>query len=101
MLGKQFGQVSIDTDLNILIDKSGSKKETKYFSQGTRDIIEWCLRLALVDVLVDGDLPPLILDDPFYNLDDEKIKNAMKLLRELSQELQVIYLVCHSSRSNL
>lgn len=99
LLGKSIGQASIDTNLNILIDEQGSKKDTKFFSQGTRDIIELCLRLALIDVLFDGDLPPLILDDPFYNLDDSKTTNAKTLLRDLSQEVQVVYLVCHSSRA--
>ena len=99
LLGKKFDGVSIDTDLNVMIEAQGSKKNTKYFSQGIRDTIELCLRLALVKVLFDGDMPPMILDDPFYNLDDKKMKNAMKLVHELSSEVQVIYLACHSSRA--
>lgn len=99
LLGEKFDGVSIDTDLNVLIETQGAKKDTKYFSQGIRDVIELCLRLALVKVLFDGDMPPLILDDPFYNLDDKKMKNAMELVHELSSEVQVVYLACHSSRA--
>jgi len=99
LLGKSFDGVSIDTDLNVLIEAQGAKKSTKYFSQGIRDAIELCLRLALIKVLFKGDMPPLILDDPFYNLDDKKMKNAKKLIKELSDEVQVIYLACHSSRA--
>lgn len=99
LLGKNFGKISIDTDLNVLVDEQGSNKSTKAYSQGTRDIIELCLRLALLKVLFEDDLPPMILDDPFYNLDDDKIENAKKLLKDLCEELQVIYLVCHSSRA--
>lgn len=98
MLGRASNDVTIDTDLNVMLDAEGSMRDTKYFSQGTRDIIELSLRLALVDTLFEGDLPPLILDDPFYNLDDAKTKNATDLIKSLSQEVQVIYLICHSSR---
>ncbi len=99
LMGKNFDGVSIDTDLNILIDEQGLKRDTKYFSQGIRDVIELCLRLALIKVLFDDDMPPLILDDPFYNLDDKKMKNARKLLKELSSDVQIVYLSCHSSRA--
>lgn len=99
LLGQRFDSVSIDTDLKVLIEEQGSKMDTKYFSQGIRDIIELCLRLALIKVLFDGSMPPLILDDPFYNLDDQKMKNAMDLVHELSSEMQIIYLACHSSRA--
>lgn len=99
LLGKNFDGVSIDTDLNVLIEEQGTQKDTKYFSQGIRDAIELCLRLSLIKILFDGDMPPMILDDPFFNLDDKKMKNAKKLLKELSDEVQVIYLSCHSSRA--
>ncbi len=99
LLGKSFDGVSIDTDLNVLIEAQGSKKDTKYFSQGIRDTIELCLRLALGKVLFENEMPPLILDDPFYNLDDKKMANARKLLDNLSEKTQIIYLACHSSRA--
>lgn len=99
LLGKKFDSFSIDTDLKVLIEEQGAKMDTKYFSQGIRDIIELCLRLALVKVLFAGSMPPIILDDPFYNLDDKKMKNAMKLIHELSDEIQIVYLACHSSRA--
>lgn len=99
LLGREFDAFSIDTDLKVLIEEQGAKMDTKYFSQGIRDIIELCLRLALVKVLFSGSMPPIILDDPFYNLDDKKMKNAMSLIHDLSDEIQILYLACHSSRA--
>ncbi len=98
-LGRETAEITIDTDLEVRVEAMGAKRDKEYFSQGYRDIIELCLRLALIDVLFSGDLPPLILDDPFFNLDDEKTKNAMDLIKKISQDVQVIYLVCHSSRA--
>ena len=98
-LGDDFENVSIDTKLEVKIEKLGEKKQTKYFSHGIRDIIELCIRLALIKTLFEDDTPPLIMDDPFYNLDDKKTESGLKLLQELSKEFQIIYLVCHSSRT--
>ncbi len=95
----QFADVSINTDLNIAISDSGQYKDIKHYSSGTRDIIELSLRLALINILYEKDTPPLILDDPFYNLDDNKIESAMTLLQDLSEDFQIIYFVCHSSRA--
>ena len=49
-------------------------------------------------MLFTKEKPFLILDDPFTNLDDEKIKNAIDLIKKLSEEYQIIYFVCHDSR---
>jgi uncharacterized protein YhaN len=42
--------------------------------------------------------PPLILDDPFTNLDDEKMEGAMRFLRETGRRYQILYFTCSSSR---
>ena len=41
----------------------------------------------------------MILDDPFVNLDDTRTKEALELLRVLSQDRQILYLTCNSSRA--
>ena len=45
----------------------------------------FCLRLALVDVMYREEKPFLVLDDPFVNLDDEKMPGARLLLREAAK----------------
>ena len=42
--------------------------------------------------------PFLILDDPFTNLDDEKLKKARVFLKQLAERYQVIYLTCSEER---
>ena len=79
-------------------EQAGEARELAYFSQGYADIISICMRFALVDALFSNAKPFVILDDPFVNLDDAHTKEALSLLRKLSEEKQVIYLVCHSSR---
>ena len=40
----------------------------------------------------------LVLDDPFSNLDDERVKGGLRFLRSASYEYQILYLTCHKSR---
>ena len=89
---------SIDTDMNITVKASGAERETDFFSKGYRNLFEICKRFALTDILFTAEKPFIILDDPFYNLDDEKVTDALSLIKKLSAEYQILYLVCHESR---
>ena len=88
----------IDVDLNVSAIEKGGEKSTEYYSKGYQNLFEICMRFALTDVLFTGEKPFIILDDPFYNLDDEKLLAALKLVKDLSKEYQILYLICHESR---
>ena len=49
-------------------------------------------------MLYQKEQPVLILDDPFTNLDPEKIRQALGLLQEIAGKRQVLYFTCHESR---
>ena len=76
---------------------SGARCSTR-ISAGTLDALTLCMRLALVDALFTKEQPFLLLDDPFVNLDDARTKRALELLQKISQQRQVVYLVCNSAR---
>lgn len=88
----------LDMDLNIRYNYQGNSKQQEYLSSGYQDLVSLCSRLALIDILYKKDKPVLILDDPFTNMDEEKISNAISLLKELADDRQIIYFTCHSSR---
>lgn len=90
--------VNLDVKLNAQINEQGSNKQINYFSTGYKDLIYICMRLSLIDCLFEEEKPFIILDDPFVNLDESKIKNATNLLNQLSKEYQIIYFICHESR---
>ena len=89
---------TIDTDMKVAVITGGAERETQFFSKGYRNLFEICKRFALTDVLFTGEKPFIILDDPFYNLDDAKIAAALDLVKKLSEEYQILYFVCHESR---
>lgn len=90
--------VNIDVDLKVTVNEDSGQKQVDYYSKGYQNLFEICKRFALTDVLFTGEKPFIILDDPFYNLDDEKLSSALELIKKLAQEYQVLYLVCHDSR---
>ena len=89
---------NIDIDMNVTIEEKIGEKQTEYYSKGYRNLFEICKRFALTDVLFTSEKPFIILDDPFYNLDDEKLSSALELIKKLSSEYQILYLICHESR---
>ena len=96
--GKDFENLKLDIDFNISFEEYGKYRDVDYYSKGYKNIIDLCMRLALIDALFDKEKPFIILDDPFVNMDDVKIENAKQFLHELSKTYQLIYFSCHESR---
>jgi uncharacterized protein YhaN len=59
------------------------------------------MRFALVDAMYPVEKPFLVLDDPFVNLDEEKMEHGTHLLKQISSEYQILYFTCHESREVL
>lgn len=89
----------IDANIEVKFREQGELRNTKNFSAGYQDLIGVCMRLALVDAMYQKEKPFLLLDDPFVNLDMEKLDGGMELLRSVSNEYQMIYFTCHNSRN--
>ena len=62
-------------------------------------MINFCSRMALIEAIFNEIKTPVILDDPFVNLDDAKVPNALKFVNDLAKEKQIIYFACHKSRN--
>lgn len=95
--GKEIA-ASIDTDMKISVNVTGAERETEFFSKGYRNLFEICKRFALTDILFTGEKPFIILDDPFSDLDEDKVVAATDLIKRLSEEYQILYFICHESR---
>lgn len=92
------GNWQVDANINVKIKEQGEYREVQWLSVGYRDLIGVCMRLALVDAMYPDEKPFLILDDPFVNLDDDKLAQSKQLLIALEKDYQAIYFTCHESR---
>ena len=98
LTGQSAESVQTDADLGIMILDQGLPRDPSLMSEGTRDMISLCRRMAMIDAMYPGEKPFLVLDDPFSNLDDERLKGGMRFLHTASLEYQILYLTCHGSR---
>ena len=89
----------LDIDFNVSIEENGKTHVAEGYSTGYCDMIDFCMRLALVDTLFEKEQPFLILDDPFVNLDADRLEKALELLNVMAANKQVVYFVCHPIRA--
>ncbi|WP_035768179.1 ATP-binding protein [Butyrivibrio sp. NC2002] len=92
-------EYELDANLNILLKERGSLHDVKLMSEGYKDLVGLCRRMAMVDSMYTKEKPFLIYDDPFVNLDEEKLTGAKNFLEKVSKDYQIIYFVCHESRA--
>ncbi len=98
MAGKAPESV-MDTSFKVKLREGGKTQHPESLSQGWRDAVQFCVRLSLAEALyAEGEKPPIILDDPFVNLDERRLTAAKHLLASLSDKYQILYLVCHAER---
>jgi recombinational DNA repair ATPase RecF len=96
--GNMANNFHVDANTTVTVDDFGKQREINTLSFGYRDLISICLRIALVDAMYQDEVPILIMDDPFANLDDEKVKASKKFIEKVSEKYQIIYFTCSNSR---
>lgn len=91
-------EVSLDGKFAIRIQENGQTKQLSCFSRGVREIVLLCFRVALSELLYDGAVPLVVVDDAFVNYDEDNFVRATALLKELATKCgtQVIYFTCHN-----
>ena len=89
----------LDIDFNVTIEENDKVHVAEGYSTGYCDLIDFCMRLALVDTLFENEQPFLILDDPFVNLDADRLEKALELLNVMAANKQIVYFVCHPIRA--
>lgn len=83
------------------IRQDGQTKPMGEFSRGIREITLLCFRIALAELLYDGQIPFMIADDAFVNFDENNFVRATDLLKSVAEHGQVIYFTCHKRTGSL
>lgn len=91
----EFEEATVDANFTVLLRQGGQMRETGYLSTGCRQMCDFALRISLMQCIYGKDLPLLVLDDPFVNYDDANFASAYRLLQQLSEKTQILYLTCH------
>lgn len=100
LIGGEAPEAVMNASFEVALRPDGGQtRSMESFSRGWRDAVELCVRLSLTEALYkEGEVPFLLLDDPFVNLDDDRLTAARALLDRLAERYQILYLVCHRDR---
>ena len=93
--GGRYRRVRVDDkslDIEIHAPERGDWVPVGNLSQGTLDLVYLTARLGLVRLVTGDRRPPLVFDDPFVTLDDERATRALALLKRVADDFQIIYL---------
>ena len=98
----KYTELKISDDYSVMLKDSetGQIVSAQYLSGGTYDIIYFALRMGIAQVIFDGKVPLMILDDTFLQLDDKRAKLAAEYISKSSAE-QILYFTCHNSQADL
>jgi len=97
--GGRYRRVRVDDktlDIEVFAPEKDDWVPVSALSQGTLDVVYLAARLGLVRLVTGDRRPPLVFDDPFVTLDDERAVRALELLRAVAGDFQVIYLTTSS-----
>ncbi len=98
--GGQLASVNVDNTFDVSITEQGQTHSINEYSRGVRELAAFCFRVALSSTVFGGNVPLLIVDDAFVNLDEQRFDSACKLLLSMARQgTQIIYMTCHQ-RSN-
>jgi DNA repair exonuclease SbcCD ATPase subunit len=78
--------------IEVFAPERGDWVDVSALSQGTLDLVYLAARIGLVRLVTGDRRPPLVLDDPFVTLDDDRARRALDVLKAISADFQVIYL---------
>lgn len=80
----------------LVRDSLGQALEPTSLSTGTREQLYLAIRIAFALQYCEESEPlPLILDDILVNFDHLRTRNTLKVLAEVSDRVQIIFLTCH------
>ncbi len=96
----KYTNVNVDGAFSVTVNADGAFRELEYMSGGTADAVYLALRLALVRVLYKSTIPPMIFDEAFAHMDDERAASLVKMLCS-SGSMQVLMFTCQSREGNV
>jgi uncharacterized protein YhaN len=84
-----------EQDLEVVEGEAHTKRANE-LSRGTAEQLFLAMRFALIEEYAKNAEPmPVVLDDILVNFDPDRARAACKVIMDLSERFQVIFLTCH------
>ncbi|MCD4713213.1 MAG: AAA family ATPase [Clostridiales bacterium] len=92
----RYDFIDLNERLDVAIGNKDKMLPTKLLSSGTLDSVALAFRLAIIDEL-GGDTQKLtVLDDCLVNMDEDRQKKAIDMIKNHAERHQVIFVTCHN-----
>lgn len=89
----------MDFDFDVKYDINGYTRSNKHLSDGQKACLMLSIRLAMIQNMYKKESPFIIIDDALMALDETNFNNAIKVIKDVAKNTQIIYFCCHSSRT--
>ena len=83
----RYRLLEVDNKLNLSYSAHAYSKSADFMSAGTKDSAYLCLRLALMRLLYRDSVPPVILDDVFGRLDEDRLAAMLDILATVNSQV--------------
>ena len=98
--GKISSEFPDPEKLNMSIYSGNSQLDYGKLSEGTKETVSLAFRLAVLDHLFPDGGGVIVFDDPFANMDADRISQSCELIQECAKRHQVIFLTCKKEYMN-
>lgn len=85
--GGKYGTIGVGSTLEMTTLTESGTRSIQQLSAGTKDAAYLCLRLALVGMLYRKNTPPIIFDESFARIDDERLLKLLTITAAAEQSL--------------
>lgn len=92
--GKVSSEFPKADKLNMNIYSENKLLDYGKLSEGTKDTVSLAFRLAVLDHLFPKGGGVVVLDDPFTDMDADRMTQSCELIKECANRHQVIFLTC-------
>ncbi len=80
MTDGRYDTVGVTKDLDMKYEADGQSRDLDFMSAGTRDLAYYALRLSLIPILYKKQLPPVVFDESFARLDDDRMDSFFTVI---------------------
>lgn len=95
----RYDGVVLDRAFHLSAEPAGEGiyRDAALLSAGAADQLYLAVRLAICELVLPAEqAAPIVLDDALANFDDERCAAALRYLKELGRQRQILLFTCHS-----
>ncbi len=96
----KYPSLEVSGEFGVGVTHGGIIRDSGYLSRGTADTAYLALRLSLCENLFREN-PPLVLDEVFAYIDDERLEKMLSFLVKLSEKYQIFLFTCHEREKKM